>query len=136
MENHKFAGFWIRFAACLIDSIILQIGMVIISIPILIISGIDSADKGNGLLDLFLFLIGILYYIILTCSKYQATLGKKIVGIYVINGEGKRLSAANALGRYCAYIISALTICIGFMMAGWSNKKRAYGNPGGEIIKP
>jgi len=147
MENHKFAGFWIRVAAALVDSIILQVGLALLFIPIILVFGMDYLEKDNLSFDLFLFFLGILYYVIPTASKYQATLGKKIVGIYVINNDGTRISIANSIGRYFAYILSSITLLIGFMMAGWTKKKRAlhdvvagtyvvYGKPTSAIIKP
>ena len=47
------------------------------------------------------------------------------VGIKVGNSRGEKISFVNALGGYFAKILSAITLMIGFMMAGWDSKKQA-----------
>lgn len=58
-------------------------------------------------------------------SVGQGTIGKMIVGIKVGDADGNQISFGNALGRYFAKILSFLILCIGFMMAGWDEKKQA-----------
>ena len=58
-------------------------------------------------------------------SAKQATLGKLAVGIKVGKENGEKLSFGNALGRYLSKILSAITLCIGFMMVGWDKKNQA-----------
>jgi uncharacterized RDD family membrane protein YckC len=57
-------------------------------------------------------------------SSWQATLGKKAVGIVVTDLDGNRISFARAFGRYFAKLISLITLCIGYMMAGFTEKKQ------------
>ena len=42
----------------------------------------------------------------------------------VVTGDGKRLSFLNATGRYFAKILSALIFCIGYIMVGFTERKR------------
>jgi uncharacterized RDD family membrane protein YckC len=58
-------------------------------------------------------------------SSAQATLGKLIIGIKVTNVHGDRISFGRATARYFAKVISALTLFIGYIMAGFTNKKQA-----------
>jgi len=55
----------------------------------------------------------------------QATLGKKLVGIQVTDLYGQRIGFGRALNRLLGKMLSALTLYIGFMMAGWTEKKQA-----------
>jgi uncharacterized RDD family membrane protein YckC len=48
-----------------------------------------------------------------------------MVGIWVTNEEGKRISLKQANQRYWGKILSMLPLYIGFMMAGWTKKKQA-----------
>lgn len=48
-----------------------------------------------------------------------------ICKIQVTNEDGSTISILKSLGRYFAYILSALILMIGFMMAGWTERKRA-----------
>lgn len=113
----EYAGFWIRFAAVIIDRIILYILQLIISLMF--------ADSAPLLAALGFMLLGLLYYTFMESSQYQATIGKMAVGIKVGDREGEALTWPNALGRYLGKIISAITLCIGYMMAGWDDKKQA-----------
>jgi uncharacterized RDD family membrane protein YckC len=58
-------------------------------------------------------------------SAWQGTLGKKALGLTVTDLEGRRISFGRATGRYFAKIISTLILCIGYMMAGFTERKQA-----------
>jgi len=121
----NYAGFSLRVAAAILDGIIFY--------PVqLIIYKIAGLPLFDGGLELFkspayylVLLLGVAYYTLMESSKWQATLGKKAVGIVVTDLDGNRISFGKALGRYFAKIISAIILCIGFMMAGFTEKKQA-----------
>ncbi len=66
-----------------------------------------------------------LYFAFLESSSWQATLGKKTLGLAVVNADGTQLTFGRASVRYVAKIVSGITLCIGYMMAGWTPQKRA-----------
>lgn len=72
---------------------------------------------------LIMLVISVLYYGLLTASKMQGTLGKKILGLKVVNEQGGRVSAGQGLGRYFAYILSGIIFYIGFIMIAFGEKK-------------
>ncbi len=131
-----------RFAAALIDTIILSI----LSFIVLFITGffvfISLPFGGTDILEmpeetlpiLFITLyilssvIGIilmwLYFTAFEASSKQATPGKMALGIIVTDLEGTRISFARANGRYWSKIISALTLGIGFIMIGFTERKQ------------
>lgn len=116
MQVRAYAGFWIRFAAYLVDGILLGIVNFVVGLAAIRLGGLESS--------VFSLVIGFLYFALMESSERQATLGKTLVGIKVGDINGARLSFANATGRYFAKILSALMLCIGFMMAGWDPKKQ------------
>lgn len=117
-KRFQYAGFWIRFVAYIVDSIILwAVGFVLG----LLAAGTD-ANIGLTLLSAF---IGVIYFAAMESSERQATLGKMAVGIKVGDRNGERISFANAIGRYFAKILSTLIIFIGFIMAAWDEKNQA-----------
>lgn len=133
-----YAGFWKRFAAYLIDYVLLTIVIYIIVILVGIFAGVGSAVAGNSSsgimgavtafsgLSLFLvFLLPWLYYAIFESSAKQATLGKMALGIKVTGYDGGRISFGRATGRFFAKMISSLILLIGFIMAGFTEKKQA-----------
>ena len=65
-----------------------------------------------------------LYWILMEASIWQASIGKKIIGLKVVNEGGEKPSLANASARNLLKCLSAITLCIGFFMAAWTNKKQ------------
>lgn len=128
-----YGGFWIRFAAYLIDAIVVAIAGGIIGGILGAMIGVVMATSGSGediavVSGLIGNVVGIvinwLYYAILESSAWQATLGKKALGLVVTDLDGRRIGFGRATGRYFAKIVSALILLIGYMMAGWTQRKQ------------
>src|SRR5690606_39624084 len=77
-----------------------------------------------GIIALYYASIG-LYFSLMESSRHQATLGKMALGIKVVDAHGRRLSFIHALGRWFAAALSYLTLYIGFLMAAFTDRKRA-----------
>jgi uncharacterized RDD family membrane protein YckC len=108
-----YGGFWVRWLALLIDSVILFV-------PVLILRGL----LGN--VGSFLIIVGYwLYFALFESSSWQATPGKRMLGLAVVKIDGTQLTFGRATGRYFAKILSYITLCIGFLMAGFTSQKRA-----------
>ena len=58
-------------------------------------------------------------------SEWQATVGKRALGMVVTGVDGSRISFARATGRHFAKYISAIILFIGFIMAAFTAKKQA-----------
>lgn len=111
----RYAGFWLRFVAALIDGIL--VGLV---------NGVLRMIFGDEFLYSVLSLVaGWLYYAIMESSAHQATLGKKILGLRVTDLDGRRIGFGRATGRYFGKIISAIILLIGYIMAAFTEKKQA-----------
>lgn len=129
-----YAGFWKRVAASIIDSIILQVvgmfgGFLVGAVAGLMMgmAGVDIAviEFVCSLLGFFLgVVLNWLYFTLLESSSKQATVGKMALGIVVTDMDGRQISFAKANGRYWAKFLSALILFIGFMMAGFTEKKQ------------
>ncbi|HEY0662857.1 MAG TPA: RDD family protein [Lysobacter sp.] len=133
-----YAGFWKRTAAYIIDSFVLMIiiGILGAIFAVFGLAGMASLgdpsafSSGAGMaLILGFYLVEIvvmaLYYAMFHASSRQATLGKMAVGIKVTDDEGRRISFARGIGRFLAFILSSFTILIGFVMAAFTQRKRA-----------
>jgi uncharacterized RDD family membrane protein YckC len=119
-----YGGFWIRFVAYLIDAIILGVvGSVLAAVfgISLLSADIDHYDPTVNLVS---FVVGWLYFALFESSERGATPGKMAMGLRVVTGDGRRLSFLNATGRYFAKIVSAAILCIGFIMIGFTERKR------------
>jgi uncharacterized RDD family membrane protein YckC len=81
-----------------------------------------------GFVVLYLSIISLIvpwfYYSGLESSKWQATVGKRVLNMKVTDLEGHRISFARATGRYFAKIISSLIFLIGYFMIGWTRRKQ------------
>ena len=124
-----YAGFWKRFAAFIIDRIILLVGGGIVGGVFGFIYGLSNPDPNLGMVQLYASFIGsfinFLYFTLFESSPLQATPGKMALGIVVTDLDGNRISYLRALGRYFAKILSLLTFFIGYIMAGLTARKQA-----------
>jgi uncharacterized RDD family membrane protein YckC len=57
-------------------------------------------------------------------SKYQATVGKLALGLKVTDMDGNNLDFVKALVRNICKIISGMIMGIGYIMAGFTDKKQ------------
>ena len=115
-----FAGFWARLAAYFVDCAII----VIISLAIVVGSSF-AGEEGMLIGSIANLLVNLLYWPVLESSSRQATFGKSIVGIQVTDLNGNRVSFLRAFFRNLAKIISAIPLCIGFLLAAFTSRKQA-----------
>jgi uncharacterized RDD family membrane protein YckC/Tfp pilus assembly protein PilE len=125
-----YAGFLRRFAAWFLDGLVLVAPLMVV----MFILGLGVAASGgggegvNGLVGLAYlawFAIRGVYFAAMHSSSWQASLGKRALGIKVTDDRGERLGFAQALGRWFAAALSYLTFYIGFLIAGLTDRKRA-----------
>lgn len=112
MENNIFspAGFGIRFAAGLLDALI-------IGIPLTIISYMITGDF-NG--DIWTSIINILYSLVLPVVWFGYTVGKKIVGVRIAKVNGKKLGISTMLLRtFVAALVYGITLGIGLIVSAF-----------------
>lgn len=135
-----YAGFWLRFVAWFIDAILLGIVGGVLTAPF---AGggfftLSSLLRGRPLAPDQFFVHGFVfraivlkallhwvYYALLESSSWQATLGKKALGLEVTDLIGARISFGRATGRWAARYISVMTLGIGYLLAGFTEKKQA-----------
>lgn len=122
-----YAGFWKRFAALILDYVILLVTSVFIGAVIGLLFG--SPEGSNALADNLGGLAGILvwwlYYGMMESSQRQATLGKMALGIKVVDLRGERISFARATARHFAKLLSGIILLVGYVMAGFTSRKQA-----------
>ncbi|MDR1010080.1 MAG: RDD family protein, partial [Opitutaceae bacterium] len=129
----RYAGFWVRFVAAFLDGLILGV----INIALMMVTmlfGVSPGGNVSGHEALFIILTLVrmlmqyaiaIAYDVFFIRKYDATPGKMALGLKVLRANGEKLSAGRIIGRYFAKAVSALILCIGYMMAGWDDQKRA-----------
>jgi uncharacterized RDD family membrane protein YckC len=143
--NVVYAGFWLRFVAYLIDRIILGLFTTALLVPFFFLLGgaalIDALlqhrgepfEPGQigGLLSVLILISAVaglvqwLYYAYLESGEKQATWGKQALGLYVTDLSGNRVTFGRASGRFFAKFVTGLTMGIGYIMAGFTERRQA-----------
>jgi len=139
-----YAGFWLRFVAAIIDGIVISIPFV--PFMVVIFSGMlptlmRSPNPQQIMFELLprfaLFVVASqiaswLYWSLMESSSWQATLGKKALGLYVTDLAGNRASFGRTSGRFCAGrlvgivpYIGGLYFLVDCICAGLTERKQA-----------
>ncbi|MDF2614676.1 MAG: hypothetical protein K0S71_2462 [Clostridia bacterium] len=109
MPRMEYASIGNRIAAVLIDGIIISF---IVGIAWTLIGASSTITT-------------ILYFAVLEGSSMQATLGKKVVGIKVVDSNGNGISIGEALIRSLCRMLSGCILGIGYFMALWDDNRQA-----------
>jgi uncharacterized RDD family membrane protein YckC len=72
------------------------------------------------------FLLHVIYGAVMESSAWQATVGKRALGLRVMSVDGKRLSFGAAFGRNIARWLSALPLGYGYLRMIWSPRKQTW----------
>ncbi len=144
----RYAGFWIRLFAGFLD-IIFLLPLIAIFIAILMhftgyslltithfdfgkdfysyaaTKSLNSSFSSNGISDYLTYFIAILYSVYFVSSKSQATWGKRILGIYVGNKDGSRLTPLKSTLRCLATSITVSICGLGFIIVAFTKEKTA-----------
>jgi len=124
----KYAGFWMRLFASLVDLSITFLIFFAVAIILPILLGPRLGVLSGGVifaLGLVLWLVVTwLYWALMESSSKQGTFGKDMLGIVVTDAEGKRISFRKATVRYFGKMVSAVPVMAGFLMAGFTASKQ------------
>lgn len=118
----EYAGFWLRFCAAVVD------GLIVAAINVVVSLLVRVAARSLGIepvLDVLSIVVDWLYFSLQESSAAQATLGKRMCKIKVTDLAGNPIGFGRATGRYFGKYVSALILAIGYIMAGFTEKKQA-----------
>ena len=127
MEDVKYAGFWIRLGAVLIDLMVMG---VVLSIPSTVIYGSEywvGDQFFYGFWDLMfsyvLPLVGTIWFWL----RFSGTPGKMALKLKIVDaGTGNKLTFGQAIGRYFAYMLSAIPFFLGYIWVGFDKRKQSW----------
>lgn len=127
MHEQQYAGFWIRFAAVLIDSVLL---VIVILVPLSFIYGKEywlGEQYIHGFWDVVLGYVVPIVATIWFWLRFAATPGKMITHLKIVDAKtGNPLSSGQAIGRYFAYIPALLPLGLGLLWVGFDKKKQGW----------
>jgi uncharacterized RDD family membrane protein YckC len=111
------AGFWRRFAALIVDVLVLAIPTIIIY------AVVDDSATSNLLQNL----ISLVYYTVLEGGPRGQTVGKMALGIRVIDfNSGGSIGYGRALVRNLVRYVSGLVILLGYLWMLWDREKQTW----------
>lgn len=111
MAAVEYMGFWVRFAAWVVDVVILSIA--------------EIAVTAIGLA--FLSIVIDLAYVVLFIGLKGQTPGKMALGIQVVDQRGNVPGIGRAaLREIVGKLISLIVIFLGFLWIGWDKQKRGW----------
>lgn len=139
VHEARHAGFWFRLLAYLIDSVLLGVvlkaGLLAAGFVFGFFYGLiykNNIDERTFVamgeaIDVCLPIIMVyLWFALFESSKWQATPGKRVLGLKVTTLDGGRVSPGQASGRYWAKLLSVLPFCLGFLWIVWDEKKQGF----------
>lgn len=112
---NNYAGFWIRFIANIIDSLLLMLPSMLI-----------GATYGSH----FIFaisgglIVGLLYYPFFESSVLAATPGKALLGLAVVNENYEPITFKQACIRHLSKFVSAMVMYIGYLMQPFTSRRQ------------
>ena len=117
-EQPRYAGFWIRLLAYILDAIVLGA----ITYPLVrVLSSMGIGDSSSNILSIA---ISWMYFAVFESSEWMASPGKKVLGLIVTDEQGMKISIGRATRRYLAKIVSGLILGIGFIMIAFTARKQ------------
>ena len=130
-DNRIYAGFFVRLAAYIVDTVIVWAAMLIVRIPVWVTT-ISSPDNflvkdfifQYSIKDILFYIMQAAYFVMLTYFT-GSTLGKKLFQIRVVSAEDRKMTFfevtfRETVGRF----LSALILSIGYIMIAIDKKKR------------
>lgn len=133
----RYGGFWIRFGAYVIDSILVGIvfgilirvtSAVTVTCPAGTVSLNASCPGGvtaySGAFYVLL-LLALAYYVVLWA--FGGTLGQRMLGLKVVDAtSGQCIGIPRSILRMVGFAIAAIPIYLGLMWAGWDPRKQGW----------
>lgn len=127
MTEPRYAGFWIRTAASLIDTVLI---MLVISPVLTLIYGKQYWTGESQLLGTWDFLLNYLLpavAVILFWIYRSATPGKMLLDLVIVDAQsGGRPSKKQFIGRYLGYYVSVIPLFLGIIWVAFDRRKQGW----------
>ena len=125
-QDQEYGGFWARFVALVIDNAVVFVVLLAAGISLGTAVAMAGMEDMTSMIGGVVFtVIPFLYWPVLESSSWQATVGKRVMGLQVTDLEGNRLTFVHALLRAFAKIVSSIPMGIGFLIAAFTARKQA-----------
>lgn len=126
-QELQYAGFWVRLGATLIDSLLLLIVSMPISIAIYGWAYLQRPTFIAGPWDFIINWIAPAVATVVFWRCWDASPGKMALQLRVLDARtGGSMSTGQAIGRYFAYLVSGIPLFLGFIWIGFDPRKQGW----------
>ena len=125
--NLVYAGFWVRVWASIIDTVL----VCLITLPLLIslygTAYLASVEIVQGPMDFLISYILPAIAVIVFWIYKSATPGKMAISAQIVDAQtGGRPSNGQFIGRYLAYFVSIIPLCLGILWVAFDKRKQGW----------
>jgi uncharacterized RDD family membrane protein YckC len=133
LNESRYAGFWYRTLAVVIDWLLSSVIAIILAFVLGFALGASLAETSSpteikSAAEVMGNCLGVfviwLYFTISESSSWQATPAKRLLGLKVTDENGHGIGFGKANGRYWSNILSALILGIGYVMVAFTQRKQ------------
>ena len=133
----RYAGFWQRLAACLLDFVVVFGVFIAVTSAIFfflgffVLTGLFPNEETFSEDTLFAIVpvLGALaaFFYIPLGNSYGGTLGKRMLGLQVVSASGgSNIGPLRGLARYLVYVIGAIPLYFGWLWSIWDSQKQTW----------
>src|SRR5262245_40845669 len=124
----RYAGFWLRFGAAIIDSFIVGVVVLIILLAIYGRAYLQLSQQGKTLWADIVFQVVLPAVAAILFWRYRgATPGKMLLSAKIVDANTLGPPSTGALiGRYFAYLVSMIPLCLGFLWIAFDRRKQGW----------
>jgi len=124
----RYAGFWLRLGAFLIDTLIVSVVVLIILLAIYGRAYLQLSQQGKTLWADILFQVVLPAVAAILFWRYRgATPGKMLLSAKIVDANTLGPPSTGALiGRYFAYLVSMIPLCLGFLWIAFDRRKQGW----------
>jgi uncharacterized RDD family membrane protein YckC len=127
LDEVSYAGFWARFFASVLDSII---QLLILGPLVYVLYGGDifvNPAFDSGFSGVFVQYMLPMFWVILFWKFKSATPGKMMMGMSIVDATtGNNPSTSRLVIRYFGYVVSIIPCLLGFFWVAWDKRKQGF----------
>ena len=112
------ASFWLRAGAYMIDGFIASVAGVVVLLLLATLGLLGPARFAP-------LVITAAYFTVLPAVMAGQTPGKKLAGLEIVRRDGEPVTYVTGFVRWLGYMLSLVTLCLGFLMALFTAEGRA-----------
>ncbi|MFC0820994.1 RDD family protein [Moraxella marmotae] len=133
-SQYQYAGFWVRFAATMIDCLLVFAIILVVSLAMMAFSPSAMLDNPSLADDSGLVYFDLISNLAITALviwfwlKKAATPGKMLFDLQILDAKtGQKIKLSQALLRYfIGYTVSGIVLGLGYIWAGFDAKKQGW----------